>query len=351
MRMLVATTLLVCLAAGVLAQQSVEAPQTDSPERIDFLNQRVRRVESLRNTGDYQAAECALREWLVSEVAGTRTYAMVENSLADLLREEGRNVEARHIFSEVLSLPAAPPEYRTTAFLGLADADMHMRNFKTSIEEWNRGLDLARDQQNSILEADALRGLGVTWMKAGSAARAEPLLRHSLRLLETEKNAPLELAASLTAMAQYYLAEKKLSLAESAWARALQIDEAAFGEKHPQSAFVMEMLGEVYSQRGESGLAVQYSLRAVDVMRQWFGDESPVTAAALANLAVVEQRAHTLNDAAKHFDAAVRVLRHCEDLGPAFRKVMQQYVDVLKSLHRDQEAKALDNEVKSFRAN
>jgi len=351
MRTLVATTLFVYLASGVFAQQPPRTQETDTPERITFINQHVHRVESLRNAGDYQAAECALREWLASETAGTRTYTMIQDALGDLLREEGRNAEARELFNEVLRSPAATAEYRITALLGLADVDLHLGDFRTSIEEWNSALDLARTEQYAVLQADALRGLGASWLQSGSPARAEPLLRRSVKMLEDDNSAPLELAASLSALANLYQAEHKPSLAEAEWSRALEIDRKVLGDNHPQTAFLMEMLGEVYSERGESSLAIDYSSRAADAMRQWFGESSPVTASALANLAQVEERAHTLSAAAKHYEAAVRVLRHYEGVGPRLKKLIQQYADLLKSMHRDQEAKALDNEAKAFRSN
>ena len=320
------------------------------PEQVAFTNQQVRLVDSYRNSGDYRAAERVLREWLPLEAAGSESRLMVQNSLADLLREEGRNAEARQLFNQIVDSPGVMPQQRLSALIGLASVDYSQGDWKTSIEEGNAALDIARRRQDTRSEAVIVRGLGRAWLSAGSAARAEPLLRRSLRMAEGDAAvAPLEVAVSLDAMAEYYRAGNKLALAEEAWSRAIAIERTAFGEVHPQVAFLMEMLASVYSERGESSLACDYATRAAEVMRQLFGEDSPAAATALANLAQVEQHAHALGSAAKYYETSLRVLRGLPDLRPTMRIVMQRYAGVLKALHRDREAKALETEIKTFR--
>jgi tetratricopeptide (TPR) repeat protein len=347
MRTLVASTLYVSLATAIFAQQPNEA---DRAERIAFTNRQVRLVDSYRDSGDYPAAERVLRKWLASEPAGSDAHIMVQNALADLLREEGLRTEAKQLFTQVIDAPRATPHQRLNALIGLADIDMNLGDWKTSVAEGNTALELARRESDTQLEAIVLRGLGRAWLYTGSAARAEPLLRRSLWLLDNDAaSPPLQVAESLSAMAEYYRARNKLAMAEDAWSRALTINRAAFGEGHPRVAILMEPLAEEYSARGESALACDYATRAANVMRQWFGDASPAAAAALANLALVEQRAHTLGAAASHYETAVRALRRSPELLPLLKVVMQRYAGLLKVMHRDREAKALDTEVKAFR--
>jgi hypothetical protein len=338
----------VYLATGIFAQQ---ADQKDRTERIAFTNRQVRLVDSYRDSGDYWAAERVLREWLGSEPVGSVSRPMVQNTLADLLREEGRPAEARQLFSQIVDAPGAPPQLRLNALIGLADVDLLRGDWKTSVDEGNTALEIARGAADTESEAIVLRGLGRAWLKGGSAARAAPLLRQSLSKLENDAAAPpLQVAESLGALAEYYRAANKLALAEDAWSRALTMKRALFGETHPQVASLLERLADVYSARGESSLACDYATRAADIMRQWFGEGSPASAAALANLALAEQRAHALGAAANHYQAAVRALRRSPELLPMLKIVMQRYAGLLKAMHRDREAKAIDTEIKAFRS-
>jgi tetratricopeptide (TPR) repeat protein len=338
----------VYLATGIFAQQ---ANREDRTERIAFANRQVRLVDSYRDSGDYQAAERVLREWLGSEPVGSESRLMVQNTLADLLREEGRGAEARQLFSQIVDAPGVNLQLRLNALIGLADVDLLRGDWKTSMDEGNTALEIARGEGDTQSEAIVLRGPGRAWLKAGSAARAEPLLRQSLSKLENDTAPPLQIAESLGALAEYYRAGNKLALAEDAWSRALTLKRALLGEAHPQVASLLERLADVYSARGESSLACDYAARAADIMRQWFGEGSPPSAAALANLALAEQRAHALVAAANHYQAAVRALRRSPELLPTLKIVMQRYAGLLKAMHRDREAKALDTEVKAFRSN
>ena len=168
---------------------------------------------------------------------------MVQNALADLLREEGRRTEARQLFSQIVDAPSVTPQLRLSALIGLADIDLHLGEWKTSVDEGNTALEIARGEGDTQSEAIILRGLGRAWLKAGSAARAEPLLRRSLSKLESDPaGPPLQVSESLGALAEYYRAGNKLALAEDAWSRALTIKRTLFGEAHPQVAYLMEEL-------------------------------------------------------------------------------------------------------------
>lgn len=349
MRKLVASAVYVSLSAGIFAQQ----PSHDDAARPEsFATRQARLVSSYHRSGDYHAAEASLRDWLAAEPAASPMHLTVQNNLAHLLREEGRNTEARQLFAQTIDSPGVTPDQRLSALIGLADIDEQRGTSKASIDEWNSAVELAHNSGDTTSEADALRGLGHTWLCAGSPARAEPLLRRSLRMVENDTTAsPLQVAASLGAMAEYYHTENKLALAEDAWSRALAIERKVLGDAHPQVALLMEMLAGVYSERGEKELARDYAERAVDSMRQWFGDASPAAGASLANLAMVEQRAHTLDNAAHHYQTAIGILRGFPELAPTLKVVLQRYAGVLKAMHRDREAKALDSEVKAFRLN
>jgi tetratricopeptide (TPR) repeat protein len=347
MRTLVASALYVSLAAGLFAQQT-SGGQGGEPE----LNpQQLQRLVAFRKAGNYQAAEKELREWLTQSPSSVLSLKL-RNYLAHMLREEGQNAEARKIFDGVLADPAATRRVRLNALAGIADIDVHFGDCHKGIEEWNETLDIARELNDEASEALALQGLGHAWLTAGSTARAEPLLRRAIVLEEKDPNAdPMGLATSLSTMGEYYRSQYKLGLAEDCLTRALKINREVFGDWHPQVAALLQMLADVYSERGEITLAADYAKKAVTIMRQCFGDDSPATATALANLALVEQRANTPGDAASHYANAILVLRNFPELWPNMKVVMQRYASLLRSMHRDHEAKLMDIEAKGFRSN
>jgi tetratricopeptide (TPR) repeat protein len=302
-----------------------------------------------RATSEYGEAERLLREALASPSCRTESQAchaesqgLLRNNLADLLREEGRSTEAEPLFKESIDLSTMPWKQRVGALIGLADIDRQKGDWGTSINRWSEALEICRREQDPRAEAVALRGLGITWLKAGDPARAEPLLRRSLSIMENHTDMPAEQVASAhSGLAELYRSENKLALAESEWSRALQIDRTALGEAHPQVAVLMEMLADVYCARGEFSLAREYSTRASDTMRSSFGENSMPVAAALTNRAAVEERAGAFDAAAKDYERAVDIAR----VHPEYRSfqvaLVQRYASLLKAMHRSGEAKAL----------
>ena len=311
-----------------------------------------------RATGDYPAAERILRETLgsplseaESRMSDADSKGLLRNNLADLLREEGRNSEAQPLFKESIAVRAISWKQRVAALIGLADIDRQKGYREASVSQWNEALEICRRERDRRAEAVARRGLGLTWLTSGEAARAEPLLRRSLRIVEDDTDMPPEQVASAhSSLAELYRSENKLALAEDEWSRALRIDQTALGETHPQVAVLMEMLSDVYSARGEFRLAREYATRASEAMNTSFGENSMPAAAALANRATVEQRASSLDAAAKDYERAVGIARIHPEHRSLQVAIIQRYADLLKAMHRPREAKALATEVRLYRA-
>jgi hypothetical protein len=121
-----------------------------------------------------------------------------------------------------------------------------------------------------------------------------------------------------------------------------------FGEMHPQNAYIMERLAEVYASRKEFTLARDYSNKAVQIMRACCGENSLAVAAALVNRATVEQKANALDAAAENYAGALRIAR--ANPGNSFfeSRIIERYAGVLKATHRNREAKELTAVTKSF---
>jgi tetratricopeptide (TPR) repeat protein len=174
-------------------------------------------------------------------------------------------------------------------------------------------------------------------------------------MMETAPDpSPAMTAAVLTCLGRCYRMENKLALAEDVLVRGLELNRRAFGEMHPQLAYVMERLGEIYALRNQFTLARDYSSRAIAVMKASCGENSAAVAAALVNRANIEQHANALNAAAENFAAALKIVQSTPEMHAQNvvleSQILERYAVVLKSIHRDREAKDISALAKSFRA-
>jgi tetratricopeptide (TPR) repeat protein len=307
-------------------------------------------AELYRSEGNYQRAEALLREALNTRSNDPQFRESVRNALADLLREEGKSLEARQLFEDSLKEKDVSWQERANALSGLADIDRQGGDWEASAQKWNQVLEVASEQGDAVAEAVAARGLASMWLETGQVARAEPLFMRAVSLVENCPNAPPDqLAAALSGIGGLYRVENKLTLAQDAFLRALQLDRVALGEAHPQVAWLMEMLSDIYSELGERDTALDYATKAVHVMQGLFGDASLPAAASMANRATVEQREKELDAAVKDFERALAIARSYPGNEVFKQTLTERYAALLKSMHRDREAKGLIALAKSFR--
>jgi tetratricopeptide (TPR) repeat protein len=350
MRALAALTLYVSFSLALPGQETQGAQETNR------IQEQTRAVRNYLNSGDYVNAERCLRQ-AISEAGddadnnNNAPVRVARIALADLLHEQGREPEARRLYETVLHSAAVSPGQKYDAMAGIADIDgMSGTIPETSAREWTDALALAREQQSAQREADALRGLGLTWLEAGNPSRAEPLLRRSLGIFENDAaTPPVALAATLTCIAQCYRLEDKLALAEDALTRALALNRQSFGETHPQVAFIMERLAEIYAQRHSFDQARAYSDRAIAAMRICCGVNSPAVAAALVNRGSIERHANALEAAAENYAEALRIVQSTPGDSVLELHIIERYTPILKAIHREREARELTSLAKTFR--
>jgi len=314
-------------------------------------------AEVQRSLGQYGAAEELLRDVLSrapaaadSSADDVEAHALALDDLADMMREEGRAGESRKLLSVAAGLPGVSWRRQLDSTLGLAQVDRDSHNWEDSIAEWNRVAEISRAHNEPAFEAVANRGLGETWLDRGDPARAEPLLRSALDAFETDETANMrQIASTLTCMAQLYLGENKLAMAEDALDNALKDDEKALGETHPQVAIVLEMLGDTRSRLNHLDLARRDLDRALQILAAAFGEESPSYGAGLATLGFIEQRARNFSRAAELYQKSMAAFGNSGPELAAFKlNVMRRYAEVLKATHHNQEAGAVMAQIKLF---
>lgn len=313
---------------------------------------RERQIAGFLRTGDYTSAEQILREGIADRALDADSANNLRVALGDLLREEGKDDEAGELFRTALKNPDIAWKQRLSATMGLGGIEGERISPQAGEARWTEAISIAREHRDEdpTREADALRGLAATWLEAGDPSRAAPLLKRALKILETEPAAKdWQLASTLSATGQVYRAQDKPALAEDVWTRALELNRKAFGDAHPQVAFVMERLAEMYAEGKQFDLARQYSAQAIGVMRSSCGDDSLAVAAALANRGLVEEYAKALPAAADNYASALAIARKHPGNPALSMRIISNYTAVLRAIHHDREAKALALELKSFR--
>jgi len=303
----------------------------------------------LRTRGDYSGAESLLRSGLNDPSLDHHSRIRLLNTLGDLLREEDRTSEARSCFEQALATKGISWDQLVGATLGLADIDRQEHAWDSSYKRWNEALDIAVRHQDKVLESFALRGMGEMWLNRGQTSRAEPLLKRSLSLVESDPRAERShIATAMDSLASLCLAEKRTGTAEDLWTRELQLDRSLFGDYHPQTAVVLAHLAELSSLNGDFTRARDYSRQVLSIMESRFPHDSLAVGAAFAAEASVEQRAREWQASADLYAKALAIFKSVRDASGTLQKVAAMYANVLSQLHRGREAKQVIAEVTAF---
>jgi tetratricopeptide (TPR) repeat protein/DNA-binding XRE family transcriptional regulator len=144
----------------------------------------------------------------------------------------------------------------------------------------------------------------------GQWGRCERLLPHVLTVVAASATLAnsLELASLLIRTADYLLQRAQYEQAEPLYLHALHIREQSLGSEHPQVAFPLGGLADLYQEQGNYQQAEALYLRALRLWEQAPAQEYPEVAFLLNNLAILyyeqgnHQRAEQLLQQALHLD-------------------------------------------------
>ena len=141
--------------------------------------------------------------------------------------------------------------------------------------------DATRLGPTDVAVARATAALGQVLENRGAYDKAIPVLEEAVRLNSLPGRDPLDLAASLSELAntQFYIGHYDTS--ESLNRRVIELYRKAYGDQHPLIADALINLGAIEQERGRFVQAEQLHRQALDIMRAWYGDNHPETASAL----------------------------------------------------------------------
>jgi len=126
--------------------------------------------------------------------------------------------------------------------------------------------------------ANATLALGKVLAGSGEYKQAIPLLEQVVQLRSTPSTAPVDLAASLTELADAHFYAGQYDDSDGLNRRALAIYTAAFGEHHPQVANALINLGSSQFDRGNYAEAERLERKALAIITAWYGKDHPETA-------------------------------------------------------------------------
>jgi tetratricopeptide (TPR) repeat protein len=340
--------------AGVWLARGVEHWQkvSGNPQRLPQA--RVQLGVVYRRLGDYEGAERLLREAVAMPQISMETRIKAINALADLLLDQGHVGEVRELLSQTIGVAGLPWNVRIDSLMGIASLERESGSAQESVVRWSEALELARVNHSLPYEAVCLHGLGDALLESHEVARALPLLRRSIYLLESidspepTQREVFQLANSRRSLAEADLMDKRPLEAEELAQRAIDDVEKASLATHPQAAALFDTLAEAQAARGKLAPALAALNRAEEILVAHFGDRSTIAITTAAKKGVLEERAGHAEEAVRDLGAAITLIgRDRTDLARTRLRLLEYYAAALEATHRKQQAKAVRAEIKT----
>jgi tetratricopeptide (TPR) repeat protein len=307
-----------------------------------------------RRLGDYAGAEAMLREALAMPQISAETRVKTINALADLVRDQGHMTEVRQLLRQTAGVPGLPWNVQIDSLMGIAGLEREAGSALESVARWSEALELARANHSVSYEAVCLRGLGDALQETHEVARAIPLLRRSVYLVESVDSPEptqreiFQLANSRRSLAEAELMDRKPLEAEELAQQAIDDVEKASLATHPQAAALFDTLAEALAARGKLGPALEALQRAKSILVAHFGDQSTIAIATASKKGVLEERAGHSEEAVRDLGAAITGIgRDRTDLARTRLRLLEYYAAALEATHRKQQAKAMRAEIKT----
>jgi len=190
----------------------------------------------------------------------------------------------------------------------------------------------------------ALNALGVVLAGEGDPARAEPVMRRSLALLEESEGADsMDAAKAANNLAALYSNAREYAKAEPLVARALKGYEKYFGPDSPQIALPLANMFAVLAGQNRAQEGEPYLRRALAI-----GEKVSPGSLQMAHfqlcLAALEANRRNYQEAARLLESVIAIQERL--LGPEHPELgrsLGSYSSVLRNLHQKTEAKEAQN--------
>jgi tetratricopeptide (TPR) repeat protein len=203
-----------------------------------------------------------------------------------------------------------------------------------------RALSIAKESGDQRLTGLMLNILGIVLSGEGQTARAEPVLRRSVTLLEPDS---LDFARASNNLATLYLDTHQFAKAEEEMALALPIYEKRLGLEDPEVAQASGNMFTVMAARHHAAEGEPYLRRALEIGEKAFPGGLKMANLQLC-LAALETARQNFKEAAHLLEKAIATQERV--LGPEHPDLahsLAAYANVLRHTHQKTEAKLAMN--------
>jgi tetratricopeptide (TPR) repeat protein len=224
--------------------------------------------------------------------AQTQADVLAPSQKAERLQGEHKLAEAAREFEKALRAArrVLGEDHVVTAGLScnLANVYRDLGEYARAEPLARRGLEIleARRGKDHLEVADALNILGALYSDMSQFDRAEPLFRRSLHIYETRLGPDdPNVARCLSNLAGLYSDLGLYARAEPLRLRSLRIREATLGKDHPDTAWSVMYLAFLYERMGRYARAEHLFQRSLQIREKALGPDHPYVAPALDGLA------------------------------------------------------------------
>jgi len=151
--------------------------------------------------------------------------------------------------------------------------------------------------------------LGKVLEARGAYDKAIPVLEGAAQLQSTSSNPTLELATTLTELANSHFYAGHYDASDAVNRRALAIERQFLGDRHPKVADSLVNLGATQKERGNYGEAERFYRQALEITEGWYGQDHPETAGMLFMLGTVLGAENRYEEAAGVLERALAIRR------------------------------------------
>jgi serine/threonine-protein kinase len=226
----------------------------------------------------------SVQEFLVSLLQAADPYrAAGESWTVEALLDNG--------IAKIEERPPDEPAVTADLLAVMGGVSRSLGRFEQAEALWRRSLELQRRHAGDESEvAEGLRGLAAVLYQRSSYDEAETLLREALaigrrRATGDDRDAFVELAATLDQLGILVLEQERIDEADGLYTEALELRRRWLGVDHVDVAATLSNLGGLSRRRGDYAAAERLYRDCLAIERRALGQRHPGVAVTLSNLA------------------------------------------------------------------